>query len=106
MKQMEPILDQALSIMQGTAKHLQSVCKDYLGSGKALNTMSMKEHREVLEAIAEGLDQDSLLCQDVMDKAKKEDVEGNEPSDVAWPLSLLELDSEDCMTIHEHFETF
>jgi hypothetical protein len=62
-------------MMQGTSKLLLSVCKEYLESGQPLNAMSVKELREVLEAIAEGLDQDPLKCQEVVDEAKKKDVE-------------------------------
>lgn len=68
--------------------------------------MSVKELREVLEAIAEGLDEDSLLCQEAIDAAKTEQAEENEPSDVTWPWLSLEPQSDECMSIQEHIETY
>ncbi|AQK68654.1 Type I inositol polyphosphate 5-phosphatase 10 [Zea mays] len=61
--EMDEIVDKAISIMQVTSKHLMYIRKEKLHSGKALSAIEVKELREALEAIAEGLDQDSLLCQ-------------------------------------------
>ena len=60
---MDEIVDKAISIMQVTSKHLMYIRKEKLHSGKALSAIEVKELREAIEAIAEGLDQDSLLCQ-------------------------------------------
>jgi DNA-binding transcriptional regulator YiaG len=48
--------------MQVTSKHLMDIYKKKLHSGKALSAIEVKELREALEVIVEGLDQDSLLC--------------------------------------------
>ncbi|WVZ94731.1 hypothetical protein U9M48_040595 [Paspalum notatum var. saurae] len=82
MNDSEVVMDKAIGIMQDTAKHLLTVCKDKLHSGKTLNVLEVKELHEILEAIAEGLDQDSLLCQEAADNMKNElDSEDGVPMD-------------------------
>ena len=72
MSDTEAVLDSAIATMQGTGNQILAVCKEKLHFGKTLNVMEVKELREILEAIAEALDQDSLLCQEAADNAKKE----------------------------------
>jgi hypothetical protein len=60
-------------------------CKEELHSGKALNAIEVKELCEVIEVIAEGFDQDSLLCQEALDLANKEvDLDDGVPTDVTF----------------------
>ena len=99
MSDTEAVLDSAIGTMQGTANQILAVCKDKLHFGKTLNVMEVKELCEILEAIAEVLDQDSLLCQEAADSTKKE-VESDDgvPSDVTWPESSLELHRTECLS--------
>jgi len=103
----EAVLDSAIATMQGTGNQILAVCKEKLHFGKTLNVMEVKELREILEAIAEALDQDSLLCQEAADNAKKE-VESDDgvPSDVTWPESSPELHWTECLSRKDHIETF
>ncbi|KAG8094390.1 hypothetical protein GUJ93_ZPchr0012g20036 [Zizania palustris] len=98
-KAQEEIMNRAIGIMQGRSKLLLDICKDKLQCGKTMNVLEVKELREVLEAIAEGLDQDSLLCQEALD-----DLDNDEPSDVSWPASSPELHPNACLSRQEHFE--
>jgi hypothetical protein len=74
MWQMEPIVEQAVPIMQRHALILQLVVEEYLDEGEPLNTLSVKKLWEALEAITEGLDEDALICQEAMEKADKEGI--------------------------------
>ncbi|KAG8050555.1 hypothetical protein GUJ93_ZPchr0009g251 [Zizania palustris] len=72
-----------------------------------MNVLEVKELRELLEAIAEGLDHDSLLYQEAVDAVNKEDdLDDDEPSDVSWPAISPELHPNECMSRQEHFEQF
>jgi hypothetical protein len=68
---MEPIVEQAVPIMQRHALILQLIVEEYLDEGEQLNTLSVKKLWEALEAITEGLDEDALICQEAMGKANK-----------------------------------
>ncbi|KAG8096569.1 hypothetical protein GUJ93_ZPchr0013g37089 [Zizania palustris] len=55
-KVQEAIMDRAIGIMQGSSKQLLDIYKDKLQSRKTMNVLEVKELRELLEAIVEGLD--------------------------------------------------
>ncbi|KAG8084321.1 hypothetical protein GUJ93_ZPchr0010g10830 [Zizania palustris] len=104
-KAQEEIVNRAIGIMQGRSKLLLDICKDKLQCGKTMNVLEVKELRELLEAIDERLDQDSLLCQEALDVVNKEDdLDDDEPSDVSWPASSPELHPNVCLFRQEHFE--
>ena len=105
MSDTEAVLDSAIGTMQGTANQILAVCKDKLHFGKTLNVMEVKELCEILEAIAEALDQDSLLCQKAADKKEVESDDGV-PSDVTWPESSPEHHRTEFLSRKDHIETF
>nr|ACL53356.1 unknown [Zea mays]ACL53425.1 unknown [Zea mays] len=67
------IADKAIILMQDHAKHIYRICNEKLILGKGLTAFEVKELREALEFAAEGLDQDSLFCQEELDATVKEE---------------------------------
>jgi hypothetical protein len=53
--------------------HLMRVCKEKLGSRKALDVYELKDLQVGLENIDDGLDKDSLFCQEALDVINSED---------------------------------
>jgi hypothetical protein len=67
------IADKAIILMQDHAKHIYRICNEKLPLGKGLSAFEVKELREALEFAAEGLDKDSLFCQEELDATLKEE---------------------------------
>jgi hypothetical protein len=67
------IADKAIILMQDHAKHILRICNEKLPFSKGLTAFEVKELREALEFAAEGLDHDSLFCQEELDTTIKEE---------------------------------
>lgn len=105
------VADKAIVIMQHAAKQVLGTCKEKLHLGKPLSVFEVKELKEALEAIAEALDQDSLLCQVALDADAPSCLEdhwvdeGGEAvvAGLPWPESPR---PEDFMYLEKHVETY
>jgi hypothetical protein len=67
------IANKAIILMQDHAKHIYRIYNEKLPLGKGLTAFEVKELREALEFAVEGLDQDSLFCQEELDATVKEE---------------------------------
>jgi hypothetical protein len=102
------IADKAIILMQDHAKHIYRICNEKLPLGKGLTAFEVKEHREALEFAAEGLDQDSLFCQEELDATvKEEQLEHDEKVTLERIESPLPSPDSDCfLSLEEHIEKF
>jgi hypothetical protein len=107
MSSTEEVLDKAIGVMQDTAARLLGICKDKMHRGKSLNVLEVKELRELIELIADGLDKDSLLIEETKDaKNNEDDKEDSMPSDVTWPSTSPQPDWTECLSREDHIEYF
>jgi hypothetical protein len=102
------IADKAIILMQDHAKHIYRICNEKLPLGKGLTAFEVKELREAHEFVAEGLDQDSLFCQEELDATvKEEQLEHDEKVALERIESPLPSPDSDCfLSLEEHIEKF
>ena len=102
------IADKAIILMQDHAKHIFRICNEKLPLGKGLTAFEVKQLREALEFAAEGLDQDSLFCQEELDATvKEEQLQHDEKVALERIESPLPSPDSDCfLSLEEHIEKF
>lgn len=77
------------------------VCKEKLGSRKALDVYELKDLQVALENIDDGLDKDLLFCQEALDAINSEDHLDDELL-VVWPQSPPQPHLEDFIPSRAH----
>lgn len=111
MSNLMDILDLALARMQGCSRDLMALCEQFLLPAKVLTLEDVKQLRAKIELLAEGIDQDSLMCQEGVDKINNADKinkadnmeveETGEPLGITMPASPRE---DEHMCVQEHIE--
>jgi hypothetical protein len=102
------IADKAIILMQDHAKHIFCICNEKLPLGKGLTAFEVKQLCEALEFAAEGLDQDSLFCQEELDvTVKEEQLQHDEKVALERIESPLPSPDSDCfLSLEENIEKF